>query len=172
MTGPHDATTESSKESDSSDGTNNSATDNGVREGERGSTIELRDITKEYEELTAVKNLDLTVEKGELLSFLGPSGSGKTTTLNIIAGLESPSEGDVMIDGERVNNVPPQERDIAMVFQSLALFERMTVRENLGFPRKMAGASSAEIADTVETIAETIGFSEAILDRNVGDLTP
>ncbi|MFB6134088.1 MAG: ABC transporter ATP-binding protein [Halanaeroarchaeum sp.] len=172
MTGPRDATTESSKELNSSDGTNNSATDNGVTEGARGSTIELHGITKEYEELTAVKNLDLTVEKGELLSFLGPSGSGKTTTLNIIAGLESPTEGNVIIDGERVNDVPPQERDIAMVFQSLGLFERMTVRENLGFPRKMAGASSAEIADTVETIAETIGFSKAILDRNVGDLTP
>src|SRR6478672_2974012 len=97
-------------------------------------TVQLRHVTKLFGPLKAVDNADLEIADGEVLCLLGPSGCGKTTTLRMIAGLEAASSGDIMIDGERVNDLPPQRRDVAMVFQSYALYPHMTVAENVAYP--------------------------------------
>ncbi len=88
------------------------------------STIEIKKITKKFGEFTAVKDADLSVKAGEVVCLLGPSGCGKTTTLRMIAGLERTTEGDVVIAGKRMNELPPEKRDIAMVFQFYALYPR------------------------------------------------
>src|SRR6202158_3315070 len=98
------------------------------------STIELRQITKRFGSFTAVRDVDLSLEAGEVVCLLGRSGCGKTTTLRIIAGLERASSGDVVIAGKRMNNLRPDQRDIAMVFQFYALYPALTVRENIMFP--------------------------------------
>src|ERR1700752_3427783 len=94
---------------------------------------------------TAVKDLSLTVADGEFLILVGPSGCGKTTTLNMIAGLEDISSGELRIDNEVVNNKAPKDRDIAMVFQNYALYPHMTVRDNMAFALKLAKVPKAEI---------------------------
>jgi multiple sugar transport system ATP-binding protein len=129
-------------------------------------------VTKEYEQLVAVDDLSLDIREGEFMCFLGPSGSGKTTTLNMVAGLEEPTSGEVIMDGEVVNSVPPQGRDIGLIFQSLALFSKKTVRGNIGFSPRVNGASEAEIERTVEEIASITGIDEAMLDQTAGSLTP
>src|SRR5262249_39588754 len=98
------------------------------------STIELRKVTKRFGSFTAVSDVDLSVAAGEVVCLLGPSGCGKTTTLRIIAGLERASGGDVMIGGKRMNDLRPDQRDIAMVFQFYALYPALTVRQNIMFP--------------------------------------
>ena len=103
------------------------------------STIELRDVTKRFGVFTAVKNVSLSVSAGEVVCLLGPSGCGKTTTLRIIAGLERASAGDVVIAGKRMNDLRPDQRDIAMVFQFYALYPALTVRENIMFPLHVEG---------------------------------
>ncbi|UWG48739.1 ABC-type spermidine/putrescine transport system,ATPase component [Halanaeroarchaeum sp. HSR-CO] len=101
--------------------------------------VHLDGVTKKYGDLLAVDDVNLTVEEGQFLTLLGPSGCGKTTTLRLIAGFESPTRGAVSISGERVNEVPPFERDTSMVFQSYALFPHMTVGENVAFGLQMQG---------------------------------
>jgi ABC-type Fe3+/spermidine/putrescine transport system ATPase subunit len=101
--------------------------------------VRLEHVTKRFGDVVAVDDVSLDVEQGKFLTLLGPSGCGKTTTLRCVAGFETPSEGDVYVSGERVNGVPPFERDTSMVFQSYALFPHMTVGENVAFGLEMQG---------------------------------
>ena len=123
-------------------------------------TVTLDDLTKEYGELTAVNDLDLEVQDGELLCLLGPSGCGKSTTLRILGGLETPSSGDVYIDDDRVTDQPPYTRDTAMVFQSWALFPSKTVRENVEFGLKMAGMDADEREAKARRVLDNVEMSE------------
>jgi multiple sugar transport system ATP-binding protein len=127
--------------------------------------IELIGVTKRYRDGTvAVRDLDLTMEDGEFMILVGPSGCGKTTTLRLIAGLETITEGEVRIGGEVVNERTPGQRDVAMVFQSYALYPHMTVAKNMGFALKKAGVPKDEIARRVRAAAEVLGIADQ-LDR-------
>jgi spermidine/putrescine transport system ATP-binding protein len=101
-------------------------------------------VVKRYGKVTAVKRLDLTIEKGEFVALMGPSGCGKTTSLRMLAGLEDPSEGEVRIGGRSMKDIPAHERDTPLVWQSLALFPFLNVRENVEFGLKMRGVGKAE----------------------------
>ena len=105
--------------------------------------IQLRNISKRWGSFVGVENFDLTIPDREFLVLLGPSGCGKTTTMRMIAGLEDATEGDIMIDGKRVNDLDPKDRDVAMVFQSYALYPNMNVYENIRFPLKVRGVDAA-----------------------------
>ena len=118
----------------------------------------------------AVAGVDLEVEKGEMVVLLGPSGCGKSTLLRIVAGIETPTRGHVLIDGQDVTEQPPQQRDIAMVFQSYALYPHMKVRDNLAFGLRMRGYDSAEITRRVAEVAESLGLRE-LLDRKPSQLS-
>jgi len=118
----------------------------------------------------AVKDMDLDIGDGEFMILVGPSGCGKSTALRMIAGLEDISEGEVKIGGEVVNERPPKDRDIAMVFQSYALYPHMTVRENMGFALKLAGVDRAEIDRKVEEAAEVLDLQQH-LDRRPANLS-
>jgi multiple sugar transport system ATP-binding protein len=101
--------------------------------------IQLRNLSKRWGDFVGVENFDLTIADQEFLVLLGPSGCGKTTTMRMIAGLEDASDGDILIDGKRVNDLEPKDRDVAMVFQSYALYPNMNVYENIRFPLKVRG---------------------------------
>ena len=133
------------------------------------STISLRQVTKRFDKLTAVDAIDLDVGAGEVVCLLGPSGCGKTTTLRMIAGLESATAGDVLVAGQRVNELSPSQRNIAMVFQFYALYPSLTVRENLAFPLAAERLGRDEIARRVEQVAATLELTE-ILERIPGRL--
>ena len=123
--------------------------------------IVLDRVTKSYPNgATAVKDLSITIADGEFIILVGPSGCGKSTTLNMIAGLEDISSGELRIGGERVNEKAPKERDIAMVFQSYALYPHMTVRQNIAFPLTLAKLNKAEIAEKVEETAKILDLSD------------
>jgi putative spermidine/putrescine transport system ATP-binding protein len=113
-------------------------------DGARGAAVRLRGIAKHYGQHRAIDDLHLDIEAGEFITLLGPSGSGKTTTLMLIAGFERPNKGEIMIDGQPVERLPPYRRNIGMVFQSYALFPHLTVAENIGFPLKQRGVGRAE----------------------------
>jgi multiple sugar transport system ATP-binding protein len=133
--------------------------------------IELDTIRKEFgDDIVAVDDVSLTIEDGELVVLVGPSGSGKSTTLRMIAGLEAPTSGDVLIDGIRVNDVQPQNRDIAMVFQSFALYPHRTVRGNISFPLEARDVPDAEAAERVEEAAAMLDITE-LLDRKPANLS-
>src|SRR5271168_1636298 len=133
--------------------------------------IVLEHVNKSYPDgATAVKDLNITIADGEFLILVGPSGCGKTTTLNMIAGLEDISSGELRIGGERVNEKPPKDRDIAMVFQSYALYPHMTVRQNIAFPLTLAKMKKAEIAEKVEETARILDLTE-VLDRKPSQLS-
>ncbi|HXA88308.1 MAG TPA: sn-glycerol-3-phosphate ABC transporter ATP-binding protein UgpC [Mycobacterium sp.] len=119
---------------------------------------------------TAVKDLNLTIGDGEFLILVGPSGCGKTTTLNMIAGLEDISSGELRIDGERMNEKAPKDRDIAMVFQSYALYPHMTVRQNIAFPLTLAKMNKAQIAQKVAETAKILDLTD-LLDRKPSQLS-
>jgi multiple sugar transport system ATP-binding protein len=119
---------------------------------------------------TAVKDLNLTIGDGEFLILVGPSGCGKTTTLNMIAGLEDISSGELRIDGERMNEKAPKDRDIAMVFQSYALYPHMTVRQNIAFPLTLAKMKKADIAQKVAETAKILDLTD-LLDRKPSQLS-
>jgi spermidine/putrescine transport system ATP-binding protein len=110
----------------------------------RSPVLELRKITKTFGNFTAVHGIDLVVGEGEFFTIVGPSGSGKTTVLRMLAGLESPSSGDIILRGQRINDVPANKRPTCMVFQSLALFPHRTVGENIEFPLKIRDVPPAE----------------------------
>ena len=118
----------------------------------------------------ALREVSLEVESGELLALVGPSGSGKTTLLRLVAGLEEPSGGTIRIDGQVQNGLPPQARDVAMVFQHHALFPHLTVRENLGLGLKLRKHARAEIALRVKETAEMLGIT-GLLERKPGELS-
>ena len=127
--------------------------------------IVLDHVTKSYPDgSVAVKDLSLTIADGEFVILVGPSGCGKSTTLNMIAGLEDITSGELRIGGDRVNEKAPRDRDIAMVFQSYALYPHMTVRQNIAFPLTLAKMNKAEIAAKVDETARILDLSE-FLDR-------
>src|SRR4029078_6080630 len=133
--------------------------------------IVLDRVTKSYPNgATAVKDLSITIADGEFIILVGPSGCGKSTTLNMIAGLEDISSGEMRIGGERGNEKAPKDRDIAMVFQSYALYPHMTVRQNIAFPLTLAKVKKAEIASKVEETAKILDLTE-LLDRKPGQLS-
>lgn len=133
--------------------------------------IVLEHVNKTYADgATAVQDLNVTIADGEFLILVGPSGCGKTTTLNMIAGLEDISSGELRIDGERVNEKGPKDRDIAMVFQSYALYPHMTVRQNIAFPLTLAKMKKAEIAQKVSETAKILDLTE-LLDRKPSQLS-
>lgn len=133
--------------------------------------IVLDHVNKSYPDgHTAVRDLNLTIADGEFLILVGPSGCGKTTTLNMIAGLEDISSGELRIAGERVNEKAPKDRDIAMVFQSYALYPHMTVRQNIAFPLTLAKMRKADIAQKVSKTAKILDLTN-LLDRKPSQLS-
>ncbi len=135
------------------------------------SEITLDKITKRFPDGTeAVKDLDLEIADGEFLILVGPSGCGKSTALRMIAGLEDISDGEMKIGGDLVNDQAPKDRDIAMVFQNYALYPHMTVRDNMAFPLKMAGAEDEEIKDKVDRAAKILDLTDH-LERKPSNLS-
>lgn len=133
--------------------------------------IVLEHVKKSYPDgHTAVQDLSITIADGEFLILVGPSGCGKTTTLNMIAGLENISSGELRIGGQRVNEKAPKDRDIAMVFQSYALYPHMTVRQNIAFPLTLAKMKKADIAQKVEETARILDLTD-LLDRRPSQLS-
>lgn len=126
--------------------------------------IELRNVSKSYGGVTVIEDLSLTMEKGEFVVLVGPSGCGKSTLLRMIAGLEPISGGEITIGGKVVNNMPAKERDLAMVFQSYALYPHMKVADNMSFALRLAGISKAERDKRVAEAAAILGL-ENLLDR-------
>jgi len=116
-------------------------------------------------EVSAVENVNLTIESEEFMVFVGPSGCGKSTTLRMIAGLEEISKGSIYIDGKRVNDVPPKDRDIAMVFQNYALYPHMTVYKNMAFGLQLRNYPKAEIESRVRDAAQILGLTKEMLER-------
>ena len=128
------------------------------------SDVTLVDVTKRYGNVEACRGVNLHIADGEFVTLLGPSGCGKSTTLNMIAGLESVTAGDILIDGTRVNDFTPFERDVAMVFQQYALYPHMTVAENIGFPLRLHKRSKAETAARVQDVAQLLELT-SLLNR-------
>jgi spermidine/putrescine transport system ATP-binding protein len=120
--------------------------------------IELRGVKKSFEEVVAVERFDVGIRKGEFFSLLGPSGCGKTTTLRLIAGLEEPTEGAILLEGREVNRVPAYRRNVHTVFQDYALFPHMDVRRNVWFPLKMRGVSLAEAEKRIERVLRLVSM--------------
>ncbi|REG58131.1 carbohydrate ABC transporter ATP-binding protein (CUT1 family) [Paraburkholderia sp. BL6669N2] len=134
------------------------------------STIVLANLHKRFDDFVAVRDTSLTIGAGRFVVLLGPSGCGKTTTLRMIAGLELPTSGQILIDGEDVTALRARQRDIAFVFQMFALYPHMTVRNNIAFPLKNEHASRKEIAARVDAAAHMLRI-ENILDRKTGGLS-
>lgn len=139
---------------------------------QRAAGIRLRGLTKKYGEVTAVQGLDLTIDAGQFVTFLGPSGCGKSTSLHMIAGLETATSGTVAIGDRDVTTVPPQDRDIAMVFQSYALYPHYTVWDNIAFPlrAKRRKTPKAEVEARVRYASGVLGLDE-LLDRYPRELS-
>ncbi len=130
-------------------------------------SVRLVDIRKEFPDperqggvALAVRDMNLEIADGEFVTLLGPSGCGKTTTLRMIAGFEAPTEGEIWIGGEMVNNVPPNKRDTTMVFQSYAIFPHMSVEQNVGFGLELKGMAKSAIAAASAEVMEVMGISE------------
>jgi ABC-type sugar transport system ATPase subunit len=136
----------------------------------QSASVRLEGIVKRHGTFTALHGIDLDIQPGEFFALLGPSGSGKTTTLRILAGLEDVNEGRVLIDGTDVTHAEPGSRDVAMVFQSYALYPHMSVGQNIGFPLKMIGTAPAQIDKAVQDAAAKVAISH-LLDRKPGQLS-
>jgi len=132
--------------------------------------VTLRNVVKEYDELPAVRGIDLDIADKEFVVLVGPSGCGKTTTLRMIAGLEDITDGEILIGGDIVNDVPPKDRDIAMVFQNYALYPHMTVHENMSFGLRLKKVPNEEIKRRVAAAAGILGIRE-LLDRKPKQLS-
>ena len=133
-------------------------------------TLSLSGITKSFGSTEVIKGVDLQVQDGEFCVFVGPSGCGKSTLLRIIAGLEEASSGDILLDGKRVNDVAPAKRELAMVFQSYALYPHLNVRDNMGLALKQAGVSRADITAATDKAAGMLSL-EALLTRRPAELS-
>jgi ABC-type sugar transport system ATPase subunit len=135
------------------------------------STLTMKNLQKKYPNgYNAVPGLDLHIDDGEFLVLVGPSGCGKSTVLRMVAGLEDITGGDLMIDDTRVNDKGPQERDIAMVFQSYALYPNMTVEGNIAFAMKLRKTDKEQIKRKVAEVAELLELTP-VLDRKPGQLS-
>jgi multiple sugar transport system ATP-binding protein len=132
--------------------------------------LELKGVTKSFGKTDVIRGVDLTVNDGEFCVFVGPSGCGKSTLLRIIAGLEDATAGDILLDGKRVNDVAPAKRELAMVFQSYALYPHLSVRDNMGLALKQAGKSRAEIAAATDKAAGMLSL-EPLMDRRPAELS-
>jgi multiple sugar transport system ATP-binding protein len=132
--------------------------------------IVIKDLRKEFGSFTAVQGSSFTIKDGEFFMLLGPSGCGKTTTLRMIAGLELPTSGTILIDGEDVSNKPASQRDIAMVFQMFALYPHMNVRRNIAYPLVSQGVPKAQVRAKVAEVARILGITH-MLDKPVGGLS-
>jgi multiple sugar transport system ATP-binding protein len=124
--------------------------------------VVLKDLNKKYDEVHAVKDVNLTIRDKEFMVFVGPSGCGKTTTLRMVAGLEEITSGEIHIGDRIVNDLPPKDRDIAMVFQNYALYPHMSVYDNMAFGLKMRKFPKAEIQKRVQDAAEILGIQELL----------
>ncbi len=124
--------------------------------------VVLKDLNKKFDEVHAVKDVNLTIRDKEFMVFVGPSGCGKTTTLRMVAGLEEISSGEISIGDRVVNDLPPKDRDIAMVFQNYALYPHMSVYDNMAFGLKMRKFPKAEIQKRVQDAAEILGIQELL----------
>lgn len=133
------------------------------------STIEIRNLTMKFGDFVAVRDADLSVDAGEVVCLLGPSGCGKTTTLRMIAGLERATSGDVIIGGQRVNDLSPEKRDIAMVFQFYALYPALTIRQNIAMPLHYEKLSTVEAESRVANVADILHLRD-VLDRLPGQV--
>jgi multiple sugar transport system ATP-binding protein len=132
--------------------------------------LNLRDVRKSFGAVDIIKGVSLDIKHGEFIVFVGPSGCGKSTLLRLISGLEDLTAGDIIIGGKVVNNLPPKDRSIAMVFQSYALFPHMTVRDNVSFGLRIAGAPHSEIETKVAEAARMLKL-EPLLDRKPSQLS-
>ena len=132
--------------------------------------IKLQNVSKSFGDVEVIPPLDLEIEEGEFVVFVGPSGCGKSTLLRLIAGLEDVSSGDIYIDSEETTHIRPARRGLAMVFQSYALYPHMSVRKNIAFPLKMAGADPEEIKNKVDYAAKALNLGD-YLDRRPGQLS-
>ena len=132
--------------------------------------LEINNLTRTFGAFTATDNISLQIEDGEFLVLLGPSGCGKTTLLRMIAGLLEPTSGSIVVDGRDITALPARKRDLAMVFQSYALYPHLTVAKNLAFPLKVRGMSKTEIAQRVQHAAETVEIAH-LLDRKPKELS-
>jgi multiple sugar transport system ATP-binding protein len=133
-------------------------------------SITLQHLNKEFGSSRVVDDLSLEINDGEFVVLLGPSGCGKTTTLRMIAGLEQATSGDILIDAERVNSLPPQRRDVAMVFQSYALYPHMTVADNIGYPLRVRKIDRTQISQQVQKTAAMLELT-ALLNRRPRELS-
>ena len=127
--------------------------------------VKFDNVTKRFGNRAVVDQLSLEIDEGEFVVLLGPSGCGKTTTLRMLAGLEDATSGDILIGDERVNDVPPQHRDIAMVFQSYALYPHMTVAENIAYPLRVRKVTKPEIQRRVRRVAEMLEIDSYLASR-------
>lgn len=133
-------------------------------------SVTLRNICKSYEGVPITCGIDLDIADGEFVVFVGPSGCGKSTLLRLIAGLEDITDGELQIDGERVNELPPMDRSVGMVFQSYALYPHMSVAENMAFGLKLAKVDKGEIRQRVESVAKILQLDQ-LLERKPKDLS-
>jgi multiple sugar transport system ATP-binding protein len=132
--------------------------------------LELKGVSKSFGQTEVIKSVDLTVNEGEFCVFVGPSGCGKSTLLRIIAGLEDATRGDILLDGRRVNDLAPAKRELAMVFQSYALYPHLTVRDNMGLALKQAGQPRAEITAATDRAAALLAL-QPLMDRRPAELS-
>ncbi|MFD0788339.1 ABC transporter ATP-binding protein, partial [Micromonospora azadirachtae] len=135
------------------------------------STVALKDVTKVFRDGTvAVDSVNLDVDDGEFMVLLGPSGCGKSTVLRMVAGLEDPTRGAIMLGGELANDLSPRDRGVAMVFQDFALYPHMTVGDNIAFPLRLAGMEPDARGERVTGVASALGIGD-VLGRRPGQLS-
>lgn len=129
------------------------------------SKLQIKSLNKNFENTKILENINLEIKEGEFVVLVGPSGSGKSTILRIIAGLETPSSGEILLNGKIINDLKPKDRDIAMVFQNYALYPHMSIFENLAFPLRMKSVSKEIIQKSVNDIANLLGIQKYLIKR-------